>query len=65
MTVDTGEQPIDLEKATPLDSPTGEAELASARLVLEAHENLIEADEGNRNKFQDVVSFLKNQVERM
>ena len=39
------------------------SELESARLVLEAHENLVTADEGNRSKFQDVLAFLKNRVE--
>lgn len=35
----------------------------NARMVLEAHENLVEIDSSNRTKFQDVISFLKNQVE--
>lgn len=39
------------------------SELESARLVLEAHENLVSVDEGNRAKFQDVLAFLKNRVE--
>jgi anti-sigma B factor antagonist len=37
-------------------------ELENARLVLAAHENLVAADEANRAKFQDVLSFLKNRV---
>lgn len=37
-------------------------ELESARLVLEAHENLVAVDESNRNKFQDVLTFLKGRV---
>jgi len=37
-------------------------ELESARLVLAAHENLVAVDEGNRAKFQDVLSFLKSRV---
>jgi anti-sigma B factor antagonist len=37
-------------------------ELESARLVLAAHENLVEADENNRAKFQDVLAFLKGRV---
>lgn len=66
MTVDSGGRGMEFESsAAPLETPSGKAELENAKLVLEAHENLIEADEGNRNKFQDVVSFLKNQVERM
>jgi anti-sigma B factor antagonist len=39
-------------------------ELENARIVLEAHENLVAADEGNRAKFQDVLAFLKNRVEQ-
>lgn len=39
----------------------GEAE--SARLVLEAHENLIAADAANAGKFQDVLAFLRNRLE--
>jgi anti-anti-sigma factor len=38
------------------------SELEQARLVLEAHENLVAADESNRAKFQDVLAFLKNRV---
>jgi anti-anti-sigma factor len=40
------------------------AELENARLVLEAHENLVAADESNRGKFQDVLVFMKNRVEQ-
>lgn len=39
-------------------------EVSDARNVLEAHENLAQADEHNVAKFQDVISFLKNQVEK-
>lgn len=38
------------------------SELDQARLVLAAHENLCTADETNRAKFQDVLSFLKERV---
>ncbi|ADE54978.1 STAS domain-containing protein [Coraliomargarita akajimensis] len=31
--------------------------------VLHAHENLVKCDEENAAKFQDVIAFLKNQVE--
>jgi len=34
----------------------------SARMVLDAHQNLIETDPSNLEKFQDVITFLKNQV---
>ncbi len=66
MTVDSGNKSLEFnENAQSLENREGKAELENAKLVLEAHENLIEADDRNRNKFQDVVSFLKNQVERM
>lgn len=39
-------------------------EVSDAKNVLEAHENLAEADASNLTKFQDVISFLKNQVEK-
>ncbi len=37
--------------------------VSDARNVLEAHQNLVRADEQNAAKFQDVIAFLKNQVE--
>jgi DNA recombination-dependent growth factor C len=36
-----------------------QSEAESARLVLEAHENLVAADEANRSKFQDVLAILR------
>jgi anti-anti-sigma factor len=41
-----------------------QSELENARLVLDAHENLIAADEANRAKFEDVLAFLKNRLEQ-
>ena len=40
------------------------SELENARICLEAHENLVSADESNRSKFQDVLAFLRNRVEQ-
>ena len=37
-------------------------EIERARLVLEAHENLVAADPDNATKFQDVLAFLRNQL---
>jgi anti-anti-sigma regulatory factor len=63
MTVDTGETGVTLNAATTsLDCNPARSELESARMVLAAHENLIVADEANRAKFQDVLTFLKNSV---
>jgi anti-anti-sigma factor len=48
---------------TPLESGK-RGELENARFVLEAHENLVSANESNRGKFQDVLIFMKNRVEQ-
>jgi anti-sigma B factor antagonist len=62
LTVDAGDFPMSFTKSpTPLACPD-RSELENARLVLEAHENLVNVDENNRSKFQDVIAFLKNQV---
>lgn len=39
------------------------SEVENARLVLQAHENLVELDASNKTKFQDVIAFLQNQVD--
>jgi len=39
-------------------------EVSDAKSILKAHENLTEADKGNVAKFQDVIAFLRNQVEK-
>jgi len=41
-----------------------QGELENARIVLAAHENLVVADDANRAKFQDVLSFLKSRVQQ-
>jgi anti-sigma B factor antagonist len=64
LTVDASEAGANLDACdTPL--VCGErGELENARLVLEAHENLVSADESNRGKFQDVLVFMRNRVEQ-
>lgn len=66
LTVDAGSFPMDFGKCdTALENqsrPAGEKD--AARLVLEAHENLVQADEANRSKFQDVLAFLKNRLDQ-
>jgi anti-sigma B factor antagonist len=64
MTVDPGDTGLAFEECRQGLSSSDRSELDNARLALEAHENLIAADEGNRGKFQDVVVFLRNRVER-
>ncbi len=62
-TVDAGGFPMDFKGgAQALDSKAKD-EIESARLVLEAHENLVNADAANAAKFQDVLAFLRNRVE--
>ncbi|KAF0095965.1 MAG: anti-sigma-factor antagonist [Puniceicoccaceae bacterium 5H] len=39
------------------------SEKEGARMILQAHENLVEIDASNRSKFQDVIAFLKSQTE--
>lgn len=59
-TVDPGAN-IPTEGGQALDAQAlGEVE--SARLVLEAHENLVATDPDNATKFQDVLAFLRNQL---
>ncbi|PXA03706.1 anti-sigma factor antagonist [Coraliomargarita sinensis] len=53
----------DAEVCSAFDSLDNE-EVSDAKNVLKAHENLAAADEQNVAKFQDVISFLKNQVEQ-
>jgi len=53
------------------DSPAAETEFSAlknvavsdAKNMLKAHQNLVQADTENAAKFQDVIAFLKNQVE--
>ena len=47
-----------------LESRSTGSEAENARHVLEAHENLVSADEENRRRFQDVLTFLRLRVER-
>jgi len=41
-----------------------QSEKDNARMVLQAHESLVEADDSNQKKFQDVLSFLRLQVDK-
>lgn len=65
VTVDAGDFPMNFGSATTaLPNGGDRSELEHARLVLQAHENLVATDESNRSKFQDVLTFLKNRVEQ-
>lgn len=64
LTIDSGDFPMTFQpRETPLPVKNN-SEIDNARLVLEAHENLVNADESNRAKFQDVLAFLRNRVEQ-
>jgi anti-sigma B factor antagonist len=64
LAIDAGDFPLNFQKCdTPLECPPS-SEVENARIVLEAHENLVNADESNRSKFQDVLAFLRNRVEQ-
>jgi len=64
LTVDAGEAAMNFGKCNQALTVLNSGELDRARHVLESHEHLIAADEGNRVKFQDVLAFLKNRVEQ-
>jgi anti-sigma B factor antagonist len=64
LTIDAGDFAMSFQKCdTPLQAKQC-SEIENARMVLEAHENLVNADEANRSKFQDVLAFLRNRVEQ-
>lgn len=62
LTIDAGEQGASFDRCDTALNCGPQSELEHARLVLEAHENLVSVDESNRSKFQDVLTFLKNRV---
>ncbi|MEX0321827.1 MAG: STAS domain-containing protein [Puniceicoccaceae bacterium] len=64
LTVDTGDTVETASSDMEALEKSGKlTEVENARMVLEAHENLVQIDESNKTKFQDVISFLKSQVE--
>lgn len=63
VTVDAGDFPMSFgQAATQLPCNPNRSELEQARVVLQAHENLVATDESNRSKFQDVLTFLRDRV---
>lgn len=64
LTVDASDVPLGSDRAaTALACADHRGELEQARLVLDAHENLVAADPANQNRFQDVMAFLRRRVE--
>lgn len=63
LTVDTGGVQMGFgPAATTLAGAADRDNLEKARLVLEAHENLVAADPSNQDKFQDVMAFLRSRL---
>ena len=62
-TVDAGNFPMNFNGAALPMEGKAKTEIEHARLVLEAHENLVSADGANATKFQDVLAFLRNRVD--
>jgi anti-sigma B factor antagonist len=62
LTVDAECSGITMASPSALNVVADRGEVENARLVLAAHENLICADEANRAKFQDVLTFLKGRI---
>ncbi len=56
--VKVAEDPSAMPKPTDEFLPSNNATHAN---ILSAHENLVEADDANKNKFEDVISFLKKE----
>jgi anti-sigma B factor antagonist len=63
LTVDAEMGPVALGTAAAALPAEKLSELENARLVLEAHKNLVTADEANRVRFEDVMTFLKKRVD--
>jgi anti-sigma B factor antagonist len=61
--VDPGDPDPPITADQPLQCPPPRDEVTNARLVLEAHENLVAADAENQAKFQDVMAFLKQRLD--
>jgi anti-sigma B factor antagonist len=64
LTIDTGDLAAALPQCDTALECKRASEVENARIVLEAHENLVAADETNRARFQDVLSFLRNRVDQ-
>lgn len=62
LTVDDG-QSVSAEDTAFLQHTMMSDEIAAARQVLEAHRNLVEADDDNAAKFRDVMDFCQKQID--
>ena len=64
LVVDAGGTPLGFSQRSAELPGAHHSEIENARMILEAHEHLVAADEANRAKFQDVIAFLKNRAEQ-
>jgi len=64
LSVDSGDFPMTFGNCDQALECPDHSELENARIALDAHENLVAADEANRSKFQDVLVFLRNRVDQ-
>lgn len=57
---------VDLSQDEPAQQLASDTknDVENARMILKAHENLVAVDVSNQSKFQDVISFLKGQIEQ-
>lgn len=63
-TVDSGDFKMSFDGGSAMAlTAEKKTEIESAKLVLEAHENLVSADSANAAKFQDVLAFLRSRVD--
>ncbi len=62
-TVESGDFKMSFDGQAVALSEERRSEIESAKLVLEAHENLVSADGANAAKFQDVLAFLRSRVD--
>lgn len=62
--VDTGEPVVGVEDGATLDCRPERDEIKSARLVLQAHESLVAVDPKNQAKFEDVLAYLRQRLEK-
>lgn len=63
LTVDNG-QSVSAGETAFLQQAIVSDEVAAAREVLEAHRNLVEADDQNETKFRDVIEYCQKQIDQ-
>lgn len=63
LTIDSGTVPPPPATASQAIPCSSRSELENAKVALQAHENLVEAEEANRSKFEDVLHFLRKRIE--